>query len=199
MNIHEDDILRKKVATAKAVVDRLVSVASGVESDDWMAKYRLVQQALAEGRLRDAIREEARLTSSRTGAKWIVSQELSKTLSSTMAVLLRHLHDPGHNEPVMEMGELPTDITAHGTDAERREEALRRLRESFRHDPLEDDPSFAVVLQAASERAEQELADHPRGIGFCHVFWEKKQEILREQYGLEWKTPAELNPHMTFD
>lgn len=36
-------------------------------------------------------------------------------------------------------------------------------------------------------------------MGYCHAFWSRKKAILREEYGIEWKTPAELNPHITFD
>lgn len=106
--------LETKVATAKAVVDCLVSIGAGFESDEWMQKFRLVKSALDEGRLRDAIREELQSTSSWTASNWIVSGELAKTLEEAMAVLLRQLHYPDHSEPDLELGVLPHDVTVSG-------------------------------------------------------------------------------------
>lgn len=37
------------------------------------------------------------------------------------------------------------------------------------------------------------------GIGYCHYYWAEKKRILREKYGIDWATPAELNPYCIFD
>ena len=36
-------------------------------------------------------------------------------------------------------------------------------------------------------------------LGYCHEFWSVKKRILKEEYGIDWKTPAELYPHVIFD
>ena len=36
-------------------------------------------------------------------------------------------------------------------------------------------------------------------LGYCHRFWSAKQSILREEYGIEWQTPAEQHPEINFD
>ena len=36
-------------------------------------------------------------------------------------------------------------------------------------------------------------------LGYCHEFWSVKERILRDEYGIEWKTPAERYPGMIFD
>jgi len=36
-------------------------------------------------------------------------------------------------------------------------------------------------------------------MGYCHVFWPAKKKVLREKYGIDWKSPAELNPDARFD
>ena len=36
-------------------------------------------------------------------------------------------------------------------------------------------------------------------LGYCHEFWKTKQWILKEEYNIDWKTPAELNPGVKFD
>lgn len=69
------------------------------------------------------------------------------------------------------------------------------------HDPIEYDPTIRPLIEAASKEADAELIDHPhRGHpGFCYVFWETQKRILRDRYGIEWKDPAEMNPHIMFD
>lgn len=70
----------------------------------------------------------------------------------------------------------------------------------YRIDPAEDDPQLATVLLRARLEADAELAGVDQNdMGFCHLLWHTKQHILREKYGVEWRTPAELNPQITFD
>jgi hypothetical protein len=69
------------------------------------------------------------------------------------------------------------------------------------HDPIEDDPQIGPLIDAATREAHEALADHPhRGqLGFCHVLWGKKKEILREKHGIEWRTPSEMDPLAFYD
>jgi hypothetical protein len=69
-----------------------------------------------------------------------------------------------------------------------------------RVDPAEDDPQLATVLLRATPEVDAELARENRNMmGFCHQFWYTKQRILRERYGVVWRTPVELNPQIIFD
>jgi hypothetical protein len=67
----------------------------------------------------------------------------------------------------------------------------------YPHDPIEDDPQFASILEEASNEARSELAEHPRNgqMGFCHIFWATKKKILKEKYSIDWKTPVEMDPY----
>ena len=66
--------------------------------------------------------------------------------------------------------------------------------------PAEDDPQLATVMLRATLELDAELADEDRNImGFCHLFWHNKRRILRERYGVEWRTPVELNPQIIFE
>lgn len=38
-----------------------------------------------------------------------------------------------------------------------------------------------------------------RYLGFCHTFWQERKEVFKELYGIDWKTPAEMNPGAMFD
>lgn len=70
---------------------------------------------------------------------------------------------------------------------------------SIRRDPIEDDPHVRPLIRAAEREADVELKDVPRQLGFVHAYWGTKKRILREKYGVEWRTPAELSPRVAFD
>lgn len=36
-------------------------------------------------------------------------------------------------------------------------------------------------------------------MGYCHKYWWTKKKILREKFGMEWKSPVDLNPEVDFD
>jgi hypothetical protein len=79
--------VEEKAAMALEIVDRLIALCHGFEGEQWMAKFFAVREALAAGRLREAIREEARLTSYTLTRKWIVSREMEKRLKCAMGIL----------------------------------------------------------------------------------------------------------------
>ena len=62
------------------------------------------------------------------------------------------------------------------------------------HDPIEDDPSLSDVFGTVRREVEQR-SDGKRARGR----WRLMQEILRERYGIDWMTPAEMNPGCAFD
>ncbi len=66
----------------------------------------------------------------------------------------------------------------------------------YPHDPIEDDPEFIPIIEAASEAARLELADHPyKGQrGFHSIFWATKKRILKERYSIDWRTPRDMDP-----
>lgn len=37
------------------------------------------------------------------------------------------------------------------------------------------------------------------GKGYCHILWGCKKEILKEKFNIDWRSPAEMNPHCKFD
>jgi len=65
-------------------------------------------------------------------------------------------------------------------------------------DPIEDDPKYKDILSSVDKEIEKELGD-PIPMGYCHVIWVKKKQILKDRYGVDWKSPAELNPNIEFD
>ena len=69
----------------------------------------------------------------------------------------------------------------------------------MRLDAIELAPEHSEVFAAIDDEVEEELKDHPRGLGFVHLFWATKERILKEKYGISWRSPGELNPNILFD
>ena len=66
------------------------------------------------------------------------------------------------------------------------------------HDPLEDHPKFHHTIRQALARAK--IVDSSRGNWpYCHVIWKTAKEFLREEHGIVWFSPAEMNPGRIFD
>lgn len=85
----------------------------------------------------------------------------------------------------------------------RRELAMRTNKQNhprIRHlyDPISDDPAYAWAIKEAGERAKEEVG-HPFVMGTCHRIWNRKKEILKEEFGIDWFSPREMNPRVIFD
>ena len=104
-------------------------------------------------------------------------------------------------------------LCAHCHNVVKRSKEPTRQYPPERTDPFDTDPEMnwlTEIVDAAAEREsleainEFENRDPPRtihdvGMGYCHVFWRHKKRILKEQYDIEWQSPAELNPHIWYD
>lgn len=69
----------------------------------------------------------------------------------------------------------------------------------MKSDPIEWSAGYERVIDEANARISEMLAGHPRGMGFCHVYWSAKARVLREEYGIEWRSPSAMNPGVLFD
>jgi hypothetical protein len=70
---------------------------------------------------------------------------------------------------------------------------------NLKHDPIEDDPAMKPVLDAADRETVERLAGWKTQMGLGRVHASMKKQILREKYGVEWRTPMEMNPRVVFD
>ncbi len=71
----------------------------------------------------------------------------------------------------------------------------------MKRDPIEKTQEFIEVLakiQPQLDEINTELDERGVGMGRCHIYWERKKKLLKSQ-GIDWKTPAECNPHTIFD
>ena len=86
------------------------------------------------------------------------------------------------------------------------------------HDPLEDEPKLQEIFTLVRLQAIQETQDYhhkriaeleksspavanfmSKGRGLCHIEWQKMKQILKENYGIDWMSPAEINPGTIYD
>lgn len=66
------------------------------------------------------------------------------------------------------------------------------------YDPIEDTEKFKKIADEVDKKV-VEIIGPNLGDGYCHVFWTTKKQILKEEYGIDWKSPAEMNMNITFD
>ena len=69
----------------------------------------------------------------------------------------------------------------------------------LKRDPVEWTAYWEEIIDRADEEAERALADHPRGMGFCHAWWYERERVLSESFGLTWHSPVVMNPGVMFD
>lgn len=86
------------------------------------------------------------------------------------------------------------------------------------HDPQEDDPRIRPLFEAickevalivnkehtqriaALEASFPAIADVLRsGRGLCHRHWWLIKQLMKERHGIDWRSPADLNPGTRFD
>lgn len=66
---------------------------------------------------------------------------------------------------------------------------------------IEDDDSLKYVkaTQLLKEGKGKEAGQLYERFGSCHEIWDIEQKLLKEKHGIDWRTPAEINPHIKFD
>jgi len=76
-----------------------------------------------------------------------------------------------------------------------------KKRSGLYYDPAEDDPRYAGIFKAIDAEVRESLAADPeRGRrGSVHIYWSAKKRLLKQKYGIDWRSPGELNPHVIFD
>ena len=67
----------------------------------------------------------------------------------------------------------------------------------FKTDSVENTEKYRFAMMEINPILENEFKDK-FGMGICHSYWHRKKELLAK-YGIDWKSPAELNPDIRFD
>lgn len=66
-------------------------------------------------------------------------------------------------------------------------------------DPVEYSEEYEAVIDQVDAEVDEKMNGEPYAMGMCFEIWRIKQNILAEKYKIEWKTPSEMNPDVTFD
>ena len=69
----------------------------------------------------------------------------------------------------------------------------------LKHDPVEWSVDYERVVDDVNKKIDSLLKGHPRGMGFCFAYWHAKALVLRDDYGITWRSPSQMNPHVLFD
>lgn len=65
-------------------------------------------------------------------------------------------------------------------------------------DPVQAAAEWETLIYDVEKEVDEELKDEPRCMGFCFRYWSVKRAALAKR-GIEWRSPAEMNPQVMFD
>lgn len=72
-------------------------------------------------------------------------------------------------------------------------------KDFMKRDPVEETEEYRVAMEKIFPILDKEFPkDSPIMMGQCHILWARKKELLKKE-GVDWKTPAEMNPYIIFD
>lgn len=69
----------------------------------------------------------------------------------------------------------------------------------LRQDPVEFTRRWEDIYYDVEDRLEERFANVHRAMGFCFMFWEAKRNLLKDEYGIDWHSPSQMNPRVMFD
>ena len=69
----------------------------------------------------------------------------------------------------------------------------------MKRDAVELTERYKGIEQQLIEKIEKRLKGVPKRRGYIHKYWKVQREILKEDYGIDWKSPGVLNRHIKFD
>ena len=68
----------------------------------------------------------------------------------------------------------------------------------LKFDPVERTEEWENVIYDVEEECAGILKDENKGMGFCFSYWSTKRAVLARR-GIEWSSPAAMNPGVMFD
>lgn len=69
---------------------------------------------------------------------------------------------------------------------------------SLAFDPIQRTAQWEEVIYDVEKEVNSLLKNEPRCMGFCHLYWSAKRQVL-EKYGIAWRSPSAMNPRVMFD
>jgi len=65
-------------------------------------------------------------------------------------------------------------------------------------DPVEKTLKYKLIQNRLEKKIIKRIGKGGQ-LGYCHLYWKVKKNILKKDYHIDWKSPAELNPDCHFD
>lgn len=65
-------------------------------------------------------------------------------------------------------------------------------------DPVETTDAFLKIRFEVEEITDGLLSENREEGPFCALYWNTKKSVLKDRFGIEWNTPAEMNPNIRF-
>lgn len=78
------------------------------------------------------------------------------------------------------------------------DEWREKYYKSLKFDDVERSEAWERCIYDVEKKVDDELKGMPRGMGFCFSYWSIKKSVL-ESYGIEWRSPRQMNPRVLFD
>lgn len=78
------------------------------------------------------------------------------------------------------------------------EEYCKKYEKTLKFDPVERTAKWEEVIYDVEKECAEILKDEPKGMGFCFSYWSTKKAVLGK-YGIDWKSPSQMNPNVMFD
>ena len=67
-----------------------------------------------------------------------------------------------------------------------------------RADEVEYSDRFLLIERELETLVREETGEGDY-LGFCHLYWSVKKKVLKEKFGIDWRSPSERYPRIIFD
>ena len=68
----------------------------------------------------------------------------------------------------------------------------------LKYDPVQLTEAWEENIYDVEKELEEHFKDEPRHMGFCFRYWSAKRTALAKR-GIDWRSPAAMNPRTRFD
>ena len=71
-------------------------------------------------------------------------------------------------------------------------------KRNYKYDPVEDTPEYLAIKDELEAKIIEKMGGEMTR-GNAHLYATLKKEILKKDYGIDWRSPQELNPRIKFN
>ncbi len=95
------------------------------------------------------------------------------------------------------------DLVREKIDSKTLSEIKKEAKDAFSKliatDPIEKEQTFLDIRYEVEKRVDAQLLEtDAENVPFCIRYWTSKKQILQDEFGITWRTPAECNPDIKF-